>query len=288
MGLADAARRLGHLIALAALWFCPGASTGAEPTIAIPGYNQFTEQDEARIGAALTSQFESKYPAQDNSPLNSYLGGLVRRLADQSRRPGLTYNCKVLNQQNGNAFSLPGGQIYVTRGLLDFTQTESELAAVIAHEMGHLAARHALSRFSLELRSKEVWGTIRSKLPDLASVKLEQTFQAAGAPLVDMLATRYDQASEKEADLLAFYNLIRSGWNPAGELGYIGRTPRAAGEPDLFAEWRLSHPDDGSRGPAIAAEMKVVTLSPSLDDNSMAFRAMKLGLKLLPKASQAK
>jgi predicted Zn-dependent protease len=109
-----------------------------------------------------------------------------------------------------------------------------------------------------------------------------------GLPLVDMLTLRYDRANEREADLLGFYNLIRSGWNPAGEIGYLGRIPAAGGEPDVFADWRLAHPDGGDRSRVVSAELKEVALSPSLDDNSMAFRTMKLGLDLLPKPSNAK
>jgi predicted Zn-dependent protease len=258
-----------------------------EPVISIPSYNQFTEQDEAKIGAALAGEFEAKYTLLDNSLLNAYLAQVVQRLASHSRRPGLTYTCKVLNIAGVNAFSLPGGYIYVTRGLLDFAQAENELAAVIAHEIGHIAARHALNRFSLELRSKETWASVRGTLPDLAGAKLEQAFQAMGMPLVGILALRYDRANEEEADLLAFYNLIRSGWSPAGEIGYLGRIP-PPGERDPFADWRLAHPDDGERSRLLSAELKQVALSPSLDDNSMAFRTMKLGLDLLPKPSNVK
>jgi predicted Zn-dependent protease len=267
---------------------CRIALPGAEPVITIPSYNQFTEQDEAKIGAALTVEFESKYTVVDNPLLSSYLANVVQRLAGHSRRPGLAYACKVLNITSVNAFSLPGGHIYVTRGLLDFTQAEDELAAVIAHEIGHIAARHALNRFSLELRSKEMWASVSRALPDLAGAKLEQAFQAMGAPLVDMLALRYDRANEREADLLAFYNLIRAGWNPAGQIGYLERIPASGGGPDPFADWRLAHPDGGERSRLVSAELKEVALPSSLDDNSMAFRTMKLGLDLLPKPSNAK
>ena len=285
---ATALRRLCPPLALFAILLCQRSLPGAEPVITIPSYNQFTEQDEAKIGAALTGEFESQYPVLDNALLNSYLEGVVKRLAEHSRRPGLAYSCKVLNTASVNAFSLPGGHIYVTRGLLGFTANESELAAVIAHEIGHIAARHALNRFSLELRSKDLWASAKGALPNMAGAGLEKAFQAMGMPLVDMLTLRYDQANEREADLLGFYNLIRSGWNPAGEIGYLGRIPAAGGETDRFADWRQAHSDGGDRSRVVSAELKGVALSPSLDDNSMAFRTMKLGLDLLPRPSNGK
>jgi predicted Zn-dependent protease len=288
MGWASAPARLRPVVALLAFFLCRVALPGAEPVIAIPSYNQFTDQDEIKIGAALASEFEAKYPLLDNSLLNSYLANIVERLAQHSRRPELTYTCKVINIASVNAFSAPGGHIYVTRGLLEFTQAENELAAVIAHEIGHIAAHHALNRFSLELRSKEMWASVSRTLPNVAGAKLEQAFQAMGTPLVDMLALRYDQANEKEADLLAFYDLIRSGWNPGGQIVYLQRIPAPGGDPDPFADWRLAHPDPGDRSRLVSAELKQVTLSPSLDDNSMSFRTMKLGLDLLPKPSNVK
>jgi predicted Zn-dependent protease len=286
--LATAPRRVRPLLALLVFALCHKALPGAEPVISIPSYNLFTEQDEVKIGAALAGEFEAKYPVLDNSLLDAYLAKVVQRLAGQSRRSGLAYACKVLNIAGVNAFSLPGGYIYVTRGLLDYVQAENELAAVIAHEIGHIAARHALNRFSLELRSKEMWASVSRTLPDLAGAKLEQAFQTMGMPLVGILALRYDRANEREADLLAFYNLIRSGWNPAGEINYLGRIPPPGGQPDPFADWRLAHPDDAERSRLLSAELKEVVLSPSLDDNSMAFRTVKLGLGLLPKPSNVK
>lgn len=288
LSFATAVRPLGTLWALFAILLSARGLPGAEPVISVPSYNQFTEQDEAKIGAELAAEFESKYAVLDNALLNAYLAGVTQRLAEHSRRPGLAYRTKALNVATVNAFSLPGGRIYVTRGLLEFTQNESELAAVIAHEIGHIAARHALNRFSLELRSKDMWASAKGALPNAAGAGLEKAFQAMGMPLVDMLALRYDQANEREADLLGFYNLVRSGWNPAGEVSYLSRIPAAGGEGDPFADWRLAHPDGGDRSRVVAAEMKEVALSPSLDDNSVAFRTMKLGLDLLPKPSGAK
>jgi predicted Zn-dependent protease len=287
-GLAAAPRRVRPLPALLVFFLCRTALPGAEPVISIPSYNQFSEQDERKIGEALAGEFEGKYPVLDNSLLSSYVASVTQRLAQHSRRPDLAYTCKVLNIIGVNAFSLPGGHIYVTRGLLDFTQAENELAAVIAHEIGHIAGRHALNRFSLELRSKEMWDPVSRALTNLAGAKLEQAFQAMGTPLIDMLSLRYDRANESEADLLAFYDLIRSGWNPAGQIRYLERIQPSGGEPDPFADWRLAHPDTGERSRLVSAELKAVALSPSLDDNSMAFRTMKLGLDLLPKPSSVK
>jgi predicted Zn-dependent protease len=138
-----------------------------EPDVQPAGYNQFTVEDETRIGAALVRDFESHREILANVLLDKYLAGVTERLGKASRRPELTYTCKVVNSHDVNAFSFPGGAVYVTTGLLDYVQDESELASVLAHEIGHIAARHLMNRLSLEVRSKALWDQARSMLPSI-------------------------------------------------------------------------------------------------------------------------
>src|ERR1017187_4921623 len=86
-GLATAPRRVRPLPALLVFFLCRTALPGAEPAISIPSYNQFSEQDERKIGEALAAEFEGKYPVLDNSLLSSYLANIAQRLAQHSRRP---------------------------------------------------------------------------------------------------------------------------------------------------------------------------------------------------------
>jgi beta-barrel assembly-enhancing protease len=272
---------------LSGLLLCAAASA-AEPSIPKPGYTQFTDQDERKLGEILAPAFETRYPVLDNALLNAYVSVLAKQLGDRSRRPGLSYSVKVLNVSEVNSFSLPGGRIYLTRGALTLAQTESELAAVVAHEIGHIVGQHALSRFSLDLPSKALLASVTGTLPGLPADKLEQAFQALVAPLFQMLTRPYDRRNENEADLFALYNLIRSGWNPAGQVRWLERIEASGSNPDPMAAFRASHPDAGDRSHAVSAELKTAAPSASLSDDSLAFRTMKFGLDVLPKAMQGK
>jgi len=104
-----------------------------------------------------------------------------------------------------------------------------------------------------------------------------------GLPIVNLLAVGYDRGNETDADLLAFYNLIRAGWNPAAEIRALDRIPQPSGDSGLFARWLMTHPDPGERSRTVSAELAGVTLPAELSDDSFAFKSVRLGLDVLPK-----
>lgn len=262
-------------------------SAASEPRIAIPAYNQFTPEDEAKIGAALARDFESNKEFASNPLLDRYLDDLMKRLGRASRRPELVYTCRLINSSEINAYSLPGGEVYVTTGLLGFVEDESELASVLAHEVGHIDGRHIMNRMSLEMRSQSLWNQAKSILPLLNDAQLQQAFLKIGIPITTLAAQQYDRANENEADLLAVYNLVRAGWNPLGEVRVLDRLQTPGGTQGLAAAMLAVHPDPTDRSHAVSAEIKTIALTGGLDENSLSFRAMKAGLGLLPKSGRS-
>ncbi|MGE5147052.1 MAG: M48 family metalloprotease, partial [Candidatus Eiseniibacteriota bacterium] len=103
--------------------------------------------EEARIGAEqnpeVVKEFGGVYPDQS---LDGYVAGIGHRLSQVSEQPNLKWTVTVLNNDLVNAFSLPGGYVYVTRGLMALAENEAELAGVLAHEIGHVTARHIAER----------------------------------------------------------------------------------------------------------------------------------------------
>lgn len=254
---------------------------GSEPQIQIPSYNQFSAEDEAKVGAMLTHEFESRHEILSNQLLDHYLDDVVTRLGKSSRRPELTYTLHVVNSDEIATYSFPGGAIYVTKGLLDFVEDESELASLTAHEVGHIAGRHILNRMSLELKSKSLWSQAVRMLPLLDSAQLQQGFQKIGMPVAALAEKQYDRSNENEADLLAVYNLVRAGWTPLGQVRVLSRLQNL--DASKGAVMAASHPEPGDRSRSVSAEIRAITLSSSLDDNSVSFRLMKAALPLLPK-----
>jgi predicted Zn-dependent protease len=116
-----------------------------EPTSSKAFYNTFSDQEEMAMGRQAAEEAEKQRPILNAPPLSAYLRDVGQKVAQASRRPQLPYVFKIVNSNSVNAFSLPGGYVYVNRGILDFVQNESELAGVLAHEIGHVVAYHSMN-----------------------------------------------------------------------------------------------------------------------------------------------
>jgi len=129
--------RVFRRIAVTALGALALASCAQNP---VNGYRDFvsmSEQQEIQMGAQANLAVLKEYAALDNSALQAYVNEVGQRLAKQSERPGLSWHFTVVDSPEVNAFSLPGGYVYITRGLLAYLNSEAELAGVVGHEIGH-------------------------------------------------------------------------------------------------------------------------------------------------------
>src|SRR5579864_24797 len=116
-----------------------------EPTPAKAFYNTFNDQEEMEMGRKAAEETDKQMMLLDAPELTAYVNEVGSKVAQASRRPEIQYSFKIVNTDTVNAFSLPGGFIYVHRGLLDFVVSESELAGVLAHEVGHVVAYHSMN-----------------------------------------------------------------------------------------------------------------------------------------------
>ncbi|MFQ5955226.1 MAG: M48 family metalloprotease [Kiloniellales bacterium] len=143
--------------------------------------------------------------AYDDPALTAYVGELGSRLAAASEMPDLDYQFTILNSPVVNAFALPGGYVYVSRGLLALADSEAELVGVLAHEIGHVTARHAAQRYS-----RHVLTSFGVDLLDVVSIgSLAETAQAEA----DDYLQAYTREQELEADRLALRYMRRAGYD---------------------------------------------------------------------------
>ncbi|MBW8328951.1 MAG: M48 family metalloprotease [Thiobacillus sp.] len=177
-----------------------------------------SEQQEVQLGAQAHQDVLKEYAALDNPALQAYVNGVGQRLAKQSHRPSLQWHFTVVDSPDVNAFALPGGYVYITRGIMAYLNSEAELAGVVGHEIGHVTARHGVRQQSASTAVGV--GAI------LGSILVPGMNNQAGASLLQTLAqawtSGYGREHELESDRLGAEYLARTGYNPQAMIEVIG------------------------------------------------------------------
>lgn len=175
----------------------------------------YSEADEIAMGKQTDEQVKSIYGIYPDKALNAYLNKVGQDLAPYTHRPQLTYYFAVLDSPVVNAFAVPGGYVYVTRGIMAMMNSEAELAVVLAHELGHVNARHSMSRLSSQTMvglGLAAGSAISKTFSDLAGV--------AGAGM-QLLFLKYSRDDEREADQLGVQYSRQGGYNPAKMIDFF-------------------------------------------------------------------
>ncbi|MEM7652271.1 MAG: M48 family metalloprotease [Pseudomonadota bacterium] len=169
---------------------------------------------------AAKAQFGGTY---DNPRVQRYVNEMGQELARNAERQDLTYTFTVLNTDLMNAFAMPGGYVYITRGILAMSDNEAELAGVIGHEIGHVAALHSAQRFGRQqaLGIGTVLGSIAAGV--LGGGELARTVAETGQSLGGMMLAGWGRDQELEADRLSVNYLSRSGFDPRGMVSFLSK-----------------------------------------------------------------
>lgn len=163
------------------------------------------------MGEDYHPELVKEYGEYKNSALRAYVQDIVTRLGDVSHRPNLEYRVTLLDTPEINAFAIPGGRVYVCRGLLAYINSEAELAGVMGHEIGHVTARHSVERMS------------KSAGLDIGLAVIfngNQTAQQAGQLAGSIAFLSYSREDEMESDRLGIDYSRKAGFSPLG----VGRT----------------------------------------------------------------
>ncbi len=176
-------------------------------------------EDELRVGAEEHPKILKGFGGAYADPeLATYVTNIGRRLAARSELPDLTFRFTVLNTDDVNAFALPGGYVYITRGLLALADNEAEMAGVLAHEIGHVTARHQSQQMSAAKATNiglNVLGALGSIVGVPAGVSSVVSLGAEAA------LKGYSRSQELEADTLGVRYLTRVGYDPDGMTGFF-------------------------------------------------------------------
>ena len=203
-----------------------------------------SEGQEIQMGRDGAAQVEAQIGLVEDAALQQYVQRIGRSLAATSERPNLPWNFGVVNDPTPNAFALPGGFIYVTRGLLPLMENEAELATVIGHEIGHVTAKHSVTQMSNAQLAQIGLGLGSILAPGVA----DRVGGLAGAGL-QLLFLKYGRDDERQADELGFNYALANRYDVremADVFVALGRTGEAAGQSPI-PTWAASHPSSGER-----------------------------------------
>lgn len=215
------------------------------------GATLMSAEDEARIGAAqhpkIIAEFGGVY---DNPKLTAYVEKVMARIQAASDAPDQSYRITILDTPIVNAFALPGGYTYITRGLLALANNEAELAGVIGHEIAHVTARHSARRHTASVGTAVVAGVLGAVINAGTGVNanLASDLLNAGGGL---LLAGYSRENEYEADNLGIQALARAGYQPQAQADFLAAMGAYAsfktGGASDKTSWFATHPNNKAR-----------------------------------------
>jgi len=215
-------------------------------------FSLMSEEQEIAAGQQNDVEVRREMGVYDDRALEEYITTTGMRLAQMSERPNLPWHFTVVDVPAINAFALPGGYIYITRGILVFLDDESQLAGVLGHEIGHVTARHAEQQYSKSTGAE--LGLI------LGSIFVPQArpFGQLAESGLGLLFLKNSRDDEVQADQLGVKYAARAGWDPAGVprmLTTLGRIEEASDEKGV-PNWLATHPAPEDRVQRVQAAVQ--------------------------------
>lgn len=224
---------------------------------------------ELQIGKAFVSQHEQEVTLYTDPVVTSYINDLGQLLVQHSKRSNITYTFKVVSTKGINAYAVPGGFIYVHLDLIRAAKTESELAAVLGHEIGHIVGRHSVKRLT------KIYGIEYLKRMILDEDSSENQKLIADI-LAQVLLLRYNRDQERESDFYGVQNVYDAGINPEGAAKFFETLRAKRGRnPSFFEKFLLTHPVPAERVVNVRNQIAKLPPKSGLRTNSPRFQRVK-------------
>jgi len=249
-----------------------------------PPSNKYSVQDDIKLGQDAAREARQQLPLLRDESVHSYVQRLGERLvaaipADQ-RHAGFNYTFDVVNVREINAFALPGGPMFVNRGMIEAARTEGEVAGVMAHEISHVALRHGTAQASkaTPYQIGQIAGGILGAIIGGTAGQVISQGTSFGLGTAFM---KYGREYERQADIEGAQIMARAGYDPRDMANMFQTIERQAGGGG--PEWLSDHPNPGNRSAYITKEAEMIRVSSPARD-SAEFDRVKSQLRSMPKA----
>jgi beta-barrel assembly-enhancing protease len=249
-----------------------------------PPKNKYSPQDDVKLGREAAAQVEKQLPILRDDNVTTYVADIGERLVaaipPELQHPEFRYTFKVVNVKEINAFALPGGPMYVNRGMIEAAKTEGEIAGVMAHELSHVALRHGTAQ-ETKATPYEV-GTIAGAIlgaivgGNAGSVIAQGTQFGLGTAFL-----RFSREFEKQADIEGSHLMARAGYDPR-DMANMFKTIEQQGGPG-GPQWLSDHPNPGNRYNYILQEAQTLHVDNPRRDSG-AFQSVQARLRQMSPA----
>lgn len=258
----------------------------AQTVVKLPK-NRYTPEQDVELGLQAAAEVRQHYPIIQDQKIATYLTKLGDRLIaaapQELKHPAYKYSFTAVNLKEINAFALPGGPMFVHRGMFDAAAAEAEVVGVMAHELAHVLLRHGTANASKAqnpwLQLGQLAGAVGGAVVGgSAGSAIAQTSQFG----LGTLLLKYGRDYEKQADLLGAQIMSRAGYDPRA-LGRMFETiARQSGGSGGTPQWLSSHPNPGNRTEYINKEASLLTIATPADEGE--FQPMRAAFASLPPA----
>lgn len=251
-------------IALAAVLMLSVGIADAQTRIK-PGFNLFSAQDDVNVGQQSAVAAEQQLPMLNDAQTNAYLNRIGQRLAANAGGPQFQYHFRVVNQSDINAFALPGGFVYVNRGVIDTASNEGELAGVVAHEISHVALRHGTHQASKAYLAQAGISILGGILGGHVGAGAAQIINTVGGIGLNAIFLKYSRDLETQADIRGAQIMTASGYNPNDMVAFFQKLERV--DTSRKTNWMSDHPAPPDRIARIQQEARMLRVSGTAPEN---------------------
>jgi Zn-dependent protease with chaperone function len=249
-----------------------------------PPSNKYSVQDDVKLGQDAAREARRQLPLLRDESVHTYVERLGERLVAaipaDLRHPGFQYTFEVVNVRDINAFALPGGPMFVNRGMIEAAKSEGEVAGVMAHEISHVALRHGTAQASKATKYQigEIIGAVAGAIVGGTAGQVISQGTSFGLGTAFM---KYGREYERQADIEGAQIMARAGYDPRDMANMFQTIERQSGGGG--PEWLSDHPNPGNRSAYITKEAELIRISNPVRD-AAAFDRVKSQLRSMPKA----
>jgi beta-barrel assembly-enhancing protease len=259
-------------------------SAAAQTPVSAPK-NKYSPADDVKLGQEAAQQVEKELPVMHDEQINGYLNAIGRRLVEnippEFRHPEFRYSFKGVNLKEINAFALPGGPMYINRGMIEKAHNEGEVAGVMAHELSHVALRHGTAQQTQA--TPYAIGQIAGQIAGaIIGGRTGQVIAQGSQFGIGTYFMKFSRTYEKQADILGSRIMAGAGYDPR-DMANVFKTIEQESGPG-GPQWMSDHPNPGNRYEYINAEARSLRVSTNVRRDTPEFQQAQARLRTMSPA----